>query len=357
MKADTRYIPFLDGFRGYAILLVLVGHLNKELIKTAQLGVTLFFFVSGFLITKLLISEYNKEKTIHLKEFYLRRIFRLYPALIFFLILTCVQISILGYKIIWPDIFAGLFYFTNYYLVYFAPVLPDVHYPLASKILWSLSVEEHFYLFFPFLFLWVYKENSKSLLYLLGFLVVVFLGVRFVEFGTATNLADVRKEIYYTTHCRADSILYGCLSALLIYAIPSKKYLAILQSKATFWIALVALLAVQVVTTELYHNTIKYSLTAICFAFCIPAFLFFNTQTWISRIATNSVIVFIGRVSYSIYLFHWVALTTVSFYVTERTVLWYGLIIAATFLLSLISFYWVERPFLSLRRKFGSNAK
>src|SRR5882672_5727931 len=146
MKADSKYISYLDGLRGYAILFVLLGHFYVVKLTFAQLGVTLFFFISGFLITKLLIAEYGKHQTIILKAFYLRRFFRLYPALIFMVVAYCVVVVSSGYTIITQDILSGLFYYTNYYLVYVKPAFPDPKYLFVSPILWSLSVEEHFYL-------------------------------------------------------------------------------------------------------------------------------------------------------------------------------------------------------------------
>ncbi|RYG06011.1 MAG: acyltransferase [Chitinophagaceae bacterium] len=158
MKADNRYISYLDGFRGYAIFFVVLAHLHLSNMNVAFLGVNLFFFVSGFLITKLLIHEMNKKQKIDLKAFYIRRLLRLYPALIVMILLSLTIILINHYGIIWKDILAGLFYFTNYFLVYSDFVLPDQNYLLVSRILWSLSVEEHFYLIFPLLFVAFYPK-------------------------------------------------------------------------------------------------------------------------------------------------------------------------------------------------------
>lgn len=356
MKADNRYVPFLDGFRGYAILLVIIGHFYRDIIKIAQFGVTLFFFVSGFLITKLLIYEYDKVNTIHLKEFYLRRFFRLYPALIFMLLVSVIVILTYGYPLIITDILAGLFYFTNYFLVYFKPVLPAENYPLVSGVLWSLSVEEHFYLLFPFIFLLLFKKGPKVFSYLLFVLLVFFLIIKVLVF-IRVPYADATRIIYFTTHCRVDSILFGCLAAVLIYSGNSERYTNILQLKVVRSVAIVVLLLTELIPFSLFQNTIKYTLEGVCFLLIIPGFVFRDPHSWMRRAVENKVMTYIGKLSYSLYLFHWVARAIVNLYIPQKGIYWYILGIGMTILLSLVSFYYVEKPFLAIRRKFGSNAR
>lgn len=361
MDSNQKYIPFLDGLRGYAILLVIVGHLNRDLfLYLAQFGVTLFFFVSGFLITRLLIAEYHTTSTISLKDFYLRRFFRLYPALIFYLIITLLAVWIGNYHLVILDMIAGLFYFTNYYIVYFPPVVPD-NYPLTASILWSLSVEEHFYLVFPVLFLLSYRTTSKKFLYYLGASLVFFFVVRTVLGLRSTDLAFTIRETYYTTHARADSILYGCFAALLLYAynttLAAKWYISLLRSRVVPLAAAVILLAVQKYEAAWYQIIVKYSLAGVLLCLSVPSLLYVEGRSWVMRIFTNPVILYIGKLSYSLYLFHWVSFKFVATFYEERNVTWYLLVLALSFALSVVSYHFVERPFLSLRRKFGSQAK
>lgn len=357
MKPDNRYTPFLDGFRGYAILLVIIGHLYRDLIRISFLGVTLFFFVSGFLITKLLIVEYQKKNTISLQDFYLRRIFRLYPALIFFLIVTIVFVLFSGQTILFPDILSGLFYFTNYYLVYLKPALLPADYPLVSEILWSLSVEEHFYLFFPLLFLFLFSDNGNKLIFVLSLLLALFLFSRFIAFYRGTTLPQIFKVTYYTTHNRGDSILYGCISALLIYRYEAKAYIRLIHSKWIFISSVLLLVFIEFVPSHFFQNTLKYSIQGIALSMLVPYFLFIESGTGIKRWLEGKVIVFIGKLSYSLYLFHWLAIKIVEFYVPKRDIVINLLVVALSLALALISYYYVERPFLVLRRKFGSHAR
>ena len=357
MQPDNKYVSYIDGFRGYAILLVILSHLHLAQMDVAFLGVTLFFYVSGLLITKLMIVEYNKIGTVKLGEFYIRRLLRLYPALLLMLLVSIIVLLLHHYTIIWSDILAGLFYFTNYYLVYFHPVLPDANYLLVSKILWSLSVEEHFYMLFPLLFITFYSNAHKRLFYIIFFLLFLFLGIRIFTFMTAPGGTTVFQLTYYTTHCRADSILYGCFSALLLYKYQSKWYQRLLQSHLVFLIA-VALLAVTLIYNNLFfQSTIKYSLQGIAFAIIVPAFAVLHTKGFIHKLVDNKFMVFTGKLCYSLYLFHWVALKVGNLYFEKSSLEWYALTIVLTIGLSLGSYYLVEKPFVALRRKFGSNAR
>jgi peptidoglycan/LPS O-acetylase OafA/YrhL len=359
MKADNKYVSYLDGFRGYAILLVVLSHLYLAPMDVAFLGVTLFFYVSGLLITKLMIVEFNKKGTVKLGEFYIRRLLRLYPALVLMLIISIIVLLICNYTIIWADIMAGLFYFTNYYLVYFHPPVPDPEYLLVSKILWSLSVEEHFYMLFPLLFITFYSNKHKTLLYILVALLFVFLGIRLLTYFTSEGGTTVFQLTYYTTHCRADSILYGCVSALLLYKYDAKWYQALLRSQVLFVLAFLLLVFTVVFNQLFFQTTIKYSLQGLAFAIIIPSFAVLHTKGFVHSLVDNKVMVFIGKLCYSLYLFHWVALKIGNLYNNNphKDLTWYAITISLTIGLSLGSYYFVERPFVALRRKFGSNAK
>ncbi|RYY17910.1 MAG: acyltransferase [Chitinophagaceae bacterium] len=357
MKADNKYVSYLDGFRGYAILLVVISHLYLAPMDVAFLGVTLFFFVSGLLITKLMIVEFNKIGTVKLGEFYIRRLLRLYPALLLMLIISIIVLLLNHYAIIWADIMAGLFYFTNYYLVYFHPPIPDENYLLVSKILWSLSVEEHFYLLFPLLFITFYSNNNNRLIFILSTLLVVFLGIRLMTYFTSAGGTETFQLTYYTTHCRADSILYGCVSALLLYKYDSKWYQALLRSQLVFILAFLVLLFTIVFNQLFFQTTIKYTLQGLAFAIIIPSFAVLHTKGFVHSLVDNKIMVYIGKLCYSLYLFHWVALKIGNLYLPPKSLSWYALVVILTIVLSVGSYYLVEKPFVKLRRKFGSNAK
>ena len=354
MHPDNRYVSYLDGLRGYAILLVIAGHFNILKICFARFGVTIFFFVSGFLITKLLIYEYNKYHHIDLKNFYLRRFFRLYPALIFMITTTCIVLFVAGFTVVLPDILSGLFYFTNYYLAYFKPNLPD-SYLLVSNILWSLSVEEHFYLIFPLLFALFFPKREKFI-YLLTALLIIFLTVRLT---TAFRLPMKQYSVinYFTTHSRGDSILYGCVSALLIFQYNTKWYIKLLQSKTFFYVGIFILLFALIYRNDFFQGTFAYSLFGIGSFLAIPSFSFANTKGVIHSLVDNKITVYIGKLSYSLYLFHWVSLKIGNLIFGMKNMQWFLLVVPLTVLLSITSYYLIERPFQVLRKKYGSNVR
>ncbi|MET0243617.1 MAG: acyltransferase [Flavitalea sp.] len=356
MKADNRYISYLDGFRGYAIFFVVLAHLHLSNMNVAFLGVNLFFFVSGFLITKLLIHEVNKKQRIDLKAFYIRRLLRLYPALIVMILLSLTIILINHYEIIWKDIMAGLFYFTNYFLVYSDFVLPDQNYLLVSRILWSLSVEEHFYLIFPLLFVAFYPMKGYTFAMILVALIVMITIGRVITYIEIADKAKVFEINYYTTHSRADSILFGCLSAILIYRHDSRWYLKISRSKISILIGVILIVLSLVITEDFFKNTFRYTVQCIGFALVIPSFSYLKPGSVISRFVDNPVANFVGRLSYSIYLFHWVALKAGNIYFAPKSIVWLISVVLFTTVLSITSYYLVEMPFVSLRKKFGSNA-
>ncbi|HTI89862.1 MAG TPA: acyltransferase [Puia sp.] len=354
MNPDNRYVSYLDGLRGYAILLVLAGHFELLKIFFARFGVTVFFFVSGFLITKLLIYEFNKHNRIDLPAFYLRRLFRLYPALIVMIGIACLILLAYGFRIVIPDVLSGLFYFTNYYLAYFKPYVPD-NYLLVSNILWSLSVEEHFYLIFPLLFA-LFFARKKQFLNILVLLLPIFLLIRI---GTCLTHAPKEYFIinYFTTHSRGDSILYGCVSALLIYQFNVKWYLKALQSQLFFFGGVVLLLFALVFRQEFFQSTFAYSFFGAGLFFVVPSFSFVNSRGIIKRIVDNPVTVYIGKLSYSLYLFHWISLKLGNLIFEHKNWQWYLFVVPMSFILAWLSYNYVEKPFLALRKRFGSNVR
>ncbi|HEV7815286.1 MAG TPA: acyltransferase, partial [Janthinobacterium sp.] len=161
------YLPSLDGIRAFAVMVVFVSHAGWGHIVPGGFGVTVFFFLSGYLITTLLRTEYEKLGSISFKSFYLRRVYRILPPvyLVLFLIYLLVQIGILTGNVSLVGLMAQVCQVTNYYLLYAqeAGVVP------YTGTFWSLAVEEHFYLIFPIFFLfcvsrWPYPKVARIFL-------------------------------------------------------------------------------------------------------------------------------------------------------------------------------------------------
>ncbi|MES1153157.1 MAG: acyltransferase, partial [Dongia sp.] len=144
--ADKRYIPALDGMRALSIAVVVASHFWVNGPVPGGFGVTVFFFISGFLITRLLLAEFNADGHISIGRFYVRRFLRLYPALFVLIVgLSALYFAMYG-QVDFLEMIAALFYFMNYYVL----VHPDVQMPI--RMLWSLAIEEHYYFIFPLLF-------------------------------------------------------------------------------------------------------------------------------------------------------------------------------------------------------------
>ena len=155
------HIPGLDGLRALSVLIVIIAHMGFEHIVPGGFGVTMFFFISGFLITRLLLAESEAKGNVKLGKFYMRRIIRLYPALLFMLYLSACLYIIMGYGHPAPmEVAAGVGYFTNIFQV-FSRISGDVPF-MPWTHLWSLAVEEHFYLGFPILIV-LFRKNWHGL--------------------------------------------------------------------------------------------------------------------------------------------------------------------------------------------------
>ena len=146
----SEVIPSLDGLRAISVLLVVLGHSGLDAIVPGGLGVTIFFFLSGYLISTLMLAEHDKTGGINILHFYARRVFRLMPPLIVSLAIAygLTYSGWLAGGITSKGLAAQLLYFANYYGLFYDPgnTVPD-----GTGILWSLAVEEHFYIFYPLL--------------------------------------------------------------------------------------------------------------------------------------------------------------------------------------------------------------
>ncbi len=355
-NTNNHYIPYLDGLRGFAILFVILSHMGLDKIVPGGFGVSLFFFISGYLITKLLIAEYDKTGDIGFKNFYLRRVFRLYPALIVMVCLSIITLVILHGKILPGAILSAFFYFTNYYIVYFKP-LPVKEWDYIFDPTWSLSIEEHFYLVFPVLFYLLYNKKNTFLIFLIIASVIPLIYRCYLTYNAATINEVFENRIYVTTETRADSIIWGCIAALILFKYHSAAYIKILKSKWSLIAGLLVILFSLLFRSAMFRESLRFTLQAIAFFLIVPAIGFYNPTSIIKRILENKLMLFLGRLSYSLYLFHWMIIILANNNFKQYSMSWIIFIVFFSFLLSVISYYFVEQPFIALRKKFGSHAK
>lgn len=343
------YQGHLDGLRGISILLVVIGHAGMGHIIPGGLGVTVFFFISGFLITSLLLNERERTNNIDLKGFYLRRFWRLTPPIIFHVLLSLALLYAVNETVNWIEPASVIFYFANYYKIFQHYTMTGAQYsPL--DIYWSLAIEEHFYLFFtPILF---FIRTKRKLFFAIVLLLVMPLVIRLTVFNQF-DLEFSSNYLYNATDTRLDSIAYGCLLALLGTT-------QFVKSRVHIWfvLGLLGILLSLIYRNIYFREVFRYTIQGICFIFMFGPLFFSEKFSPLRRALSNPALVYIGKLSYSIYLFHWLALITVSTLLgtPSASFTWQIPYWLLTMGLSMASYYGIERPSLALRRKFGSNA-
>jgi len=346
------YRPELDGIRGVSILLVFGLHFTPDLVPGGYFGVEVFFVLSGFLITALLLQEWRRKGAISLKDFYLRRIFRLGPALFVYLILLASYALIFMSRDHARDIYIGVLLTLTYVSNWVIALNPGFPAGILA-ITWSLAVEEQFYFFWPltlFLLLSCRLQPRKIVLVIVTGLCFAIL-YRFFLFEQGATF----RRLYYATDTRADGLLWGCLLACLLTSdlVYKSRWLETVMKVLT--LGAVLLLAFLVLTVKSDNPMLfkgVFTLATIAITVCIatvvmwPAFPAFG-------ILKLQPLVWIGRISYGLYLWHWPVRGFV-FGAASRPA--FGRIVMAivlTFVIAGLSFYLVEQPFLKMKKRFS----
>jgi len=353
-----KYTPELDGIRALSILIVMLSHAGLGHIVPGGFGVTIFFFISGYLITSLLLTEAKKYGSIDLKKFYIRRFWRLLPPVLYFILISSLLILYINKAINFKEILAALFYFANYYKVFFHFELVD---SLLSPfiILWSLAIEEHFYILFAPLLALTYKSKFYFKV------IVVFLVIPLIiRVGVAFFFPDMIQEGGYTysaTETRIDSIAFGCFMACVFNNDNKQSFLktSVLKTRY-FLLGLSGILLSLLIRDLFFRETFRYTLQNISLYLVISNILFNTTYyfSYIRKFLSTSLLTYIGKLSYSLYLQHWFVLTVVLYFLglNKISISWQLTFWLGTVFMTLFSYYVIERPTLSLRRKYGSNA-
>lgn len=216
-RPKSRYIPALDGLRTLAVVAVVLYHLNLTWAQGGLLGVTIFFVLSGYLITRLLLNEIAKTGRIDLKSFWIRRIRRLFPAVVTVVVVTCALCTVFNHVMLTkmrPDILPSLLFFNNWW-----QIMQDVSYfnalgdPSPLTHFWSLAIEEQFYLIWPPLLLAMVsvhmsKPNTRRV-------VLGLAAVSAVAMMVLYNPATDPSRVYYGTDTRVFSLLLGAWMAFI----------------------------------------------------------------------------------------------------------------------------------------------
>jgi peptidoglycan/LPS O-acetylase OafA/YrhL len=346
------YRPGLDGLRGLSILGVMAVHTGRVQLRAGFIGVDVFFVLSGFLITCLLIEEWDRFHSISLRRFYARRMLRLLPALAVMLAVitgyhwvtspaaTARQISV--------DALIAFFYSSNW------AAAMRFHLPNLFGHAWSLSIEEQFYLLWPAVLIWLLRRASSrsSMLnwLLLGALLPVMLRLSLI-------LAPIGVDYYriiFGTDTRADALLLGCLAGLMLSSglVPKTAWAQCL-AKGSAWFGALGLLALTV------YDRWDFELDLCLIYFLIPALaalvlwdIVVSETGVLNRFFSQRWLVYAGKISYGLYVWHY------PIFVQTQSRRWslpveLTVEIVATAAATVASYYLLELPLLRFKKKFA----
>jgi peptidoglycan/LPS O-acetylase OafA/YrhL len=337
-------LPAFDGLRMIAVVLVILNHVGYEPVP-ADVGVNIFFVLSGFLITWLLLKEHETTGSISLKTFYLRRAFRLLPAYYVFMILLLGQYYGRHHAgetrtdIILP----GLLYYTNYFNAF------HDHPPTPLSHTWSLALEEQFYLVWPLAFGFLMRWGRGAVIrFLMTAIAVVVVWRTFLYVGLNVGSAYV----YNAFDTRFDTLAIGCLTAVLSQ---DARFLAAAQAISRRWFYPAITLAVLIVEHSLrpvaYHYSIGFTVDGVLIAIAIVQLIQVVDQpAW--RWLEHPVPRYLGAISYPIYLYHGLCNAIAGRFFPQQLPLRFLFAFAGAVVLGTISYYVVEKPFLRLRQRF-----
>ena len=382
--AAAGYLPALDGLRAAAVLLVVASHAGLERAVPGGLGVTVFFAVSGFLITRQLVAQHRRDGRVGLGGFYRRRLLRLVPAWLAYVVLAGGAFVLAGGWIGPGGWAAALGQGGNYYQLVsgYRSGLPGVRHPF--NILWSLAVEDHFYLLWPAVLLACLARGRPGRA--LGLCLAacgVVLAWRLWLLGDCfgprpggwaclrieDNPAFRYNRLYLATDTRLDSIAWGAVPALLLALRPAwgarlaaarvlpALALAVLAASlalGTAWAAALPGAAGTVLGGPAGREALRTTVQGMALAMLVPAAAL-TTHPW-RRALEGRAALLVGRASYSVYLWHWGAFALADGLAARGSAAWAALALPLAAGLSAASFLGIERPMLRARRRAGSHA-
>lgn len=347
LQRNTGAIPSLDGIRALAVLLVFLAHSGLDNFIPGGLGVTVFFVLSGYLITTLMRIEHARSGRISFRGFYLRRLLRLMPPLFIVVAATGVlaALSVIDGAFSVGGLLSALFYAGNYFVI-----ANDFHgMPAGLGLVWSLAIEEHYYLFYPPLALLLLRVGRVRLsVSLLALLCVAVLAWRYwLVFHGAS-------EAYLTmaTDTRVDAILVGCLMALLRnpwldrVSAPNA-----LNDWGLAGVCVAVLIGTLLYRDEVFRLTARYTLQSLAIAPLIYLAVA-RADRLPFRWLNTPVLVYVGTISYTIYLSHHVILLGLAKHWPALN--WISLTLVGALLTLAVAEpirRWVEQPCAALRKR------
>jgi peptidoglycan/LPS O-acetylase OafA/YrhL len=302
--ASPPHIPTLDGLRAVSFLIVFVAHAGLEWIVPGGFGVTVFFYLSGYLITTLMRWERQTSEAVSIPRFYLRRAFRILPPfyLVLLIAIALTLVSVLPGELDPRVLLAQSLHYSNYWFIWHGAAGS----PGGTVPYWSLAVEEHFYLLFPLLYVslsrFMSNRDQARVFWTLCGVVCVWRCVLVLGLGADEN------RTYMASDTRFDSILFGSALALGLNPVLDRPWGSERLWKSVLLPASIVVLFMTFVYREpWFRETIRYTLQGIALT---PIFVTaIRFSTWLPfRFLNARPVAFVGVLSYSLYLIHQVAL-------------------------------------------------
>ncbi|WP_214539898.1 acyltransferase family protein [Staphylococcus pseudintermedius] len=354
---NPRYMPGLDGVRAVAVIAIIIYHLNPQWLSGGFLGVDTFFVISGYLITSLLLTEYHNTGKIELMSFWLRRVKRLIPAVLF-LVMGVIVLSLIfmptEIQKVRADSIAAIFYVSNWWYI-----MQNVDYfeqfavqPL--KHLWSLAIEEQFYLVFPIVLLSLlsFIRRLKSIRIIFLILLVISMIAMMVLYVPNENVA----RVYFGTDTRIQTLLMGVLLALVwppfqLKAKVNRQMRTMIDTTGVVGLAILFICFKFVSETNsiLYYGGFFLISTVTLLVIASSV----HPSGYFAKFLGNKVFTFIGSRSYSLYLWHYPIIVLIHHQFVQGQIppLVYVVEILLMVLMAEFSYKFIEQPF----RKEGFN--
>ena len=346
------YSPGLDGLRGAAILSVMIFHARAPFLEGGFTGVDLFFVLSGFLITSLLVSEFDRYGSVSLNNFYMRRLLRLGPALIALLFVVCLaSFLFMGNQQAnrnYIDSLISLAFLSNWARAFF------IHPPDYLGHTWSLSIEEQFYIVWPVLLITLLRLFYKR--YQVVFFVAAIAIISWIFRVYLLSSGATPERLYNGLDTRADALIIGCTVGMALTSdlLTRKNHIENL-SKILIVLAPLSAACLLAFSIFSYWRTPWMYQFGFFFIGLLTAILvidiLINTKSIIRKLLGMKWIVWVGTISYGLYLWHYpIYRAMFELGYSSLTVITVGSL--ATFVVASFSYYVMEKPILKLKKLY-----
>jgi len=358
---DREHIPSLDGIRAAAFALVFLAHANLTHLIPGGFGVTVFFFLSGYLISSLMRREFQQNQRIDIGRFYLRRCLRILPSFYMAMLVAYVLYLTNWLPLGVPGAASADMLTTQaaFLANYIPMVLGPERSPLpGTEVYWSLAVVEHFYLLFPFLAAGLLNRRSRrtAVMVLAGCCLAFLVWRCLLVYGCGYGALRVR----LCSDTRGDSILFGCLLAFALDPFRDRRPKFSQSAKVVTAVGALALILLSIAIRDpSFRFTFRYTLQGIAL---LPLFYLAVAEhrTLLLRPLNHPVVAYLGQLTYSLYLIHFVMITVVFEYLgqevsmpTRLAGLLVSLALSVAYAIAMRHF--VEAPLAKLRKKYRAD--